>query len=365
MPYDSTLKNLKAFRQIIFNDLVGARLVAGLDASHDSMTKFSEQIDKLSVTPYLFGRVQEYGNALQFKGLNLGTGEIRRIQGEYTGGKTLYPTAVPYKVPQRELASVDYFQYTQFTPLELLDTTNLASIRSAFMVQVPSGTFRDTPDVENAKYDYYQLYPCIRKRGRYEFTTPTPNYASWKYFEGELIGLYRDFVKAGTWTKYQYNIDAWIDCAIESVSAVIRDEPFLFWFMRPLAPAPEVVYICGTLRLPHPHKGVYTPRSGGMPWNILSFQNVCEGYGVVSDAEVYKASYEVDLGVKDELGGTTNPPPNVYLRDVFASFTVQGIPNAGYLFDHWEDEGSTISVANPYTFNVYRPHSLRAVFRVG
>lgn len=363
MDYDTARKNLLAFRQAILNDMVSGRLNAGLDAGHDSMVKFQSKIDGLGVVPYLFGRVQEYATALKLHNLDLGTGEIRRIQGSWTGAKTLYPQTPPFNVPQRELPQVDQFTYTPSTPLEKLNASNENSLRSAFIVQVPSGTFRDAPDAEDATYDYYQMFPCTRHRGRYEFVTKQIGFTDWGFMRAEVVMMYRDFVKADTWTKYQYNIDVFLDCAIDDGTNIKDNVPYLFWFMRPTDGAPNVTYITGTLRMPYPYKGVWLPKPADWFSLVSGFSYVSLGYGVVDYASVYLNTFKIDLGVKDNIGGTTSPAPAVYVKNAFSSMVVQAFPNSGYIFDHWESEGATISIANPYTFTVYRPHTIRAVFR--
>lgn len=60
-------------------------------------------------------------------------------------------------------------------------------------------------------------------------------------------------------------------------------------------------------------------------------------------------------------GGTTNPAPERYDYEEGMSAVVTAIPDSGYLFSHWELDG-TVRTENPITIVMDRDYSLRAVF---
>jgi len=73
----------------------------------------------------------------------------------------------------------------------------------------------------------------------------------------------------------------------------------------------------------------------------------------------YHAEFRVDVGSQTGRG-TTDPPSGSYWVDEGATFTVKAIPDAGYVFSEWS--GTTTSMENPLTIEVYTPHMVRAKF---
>jgi len=68
------------------------------------------------------------------------------------------------------------------------------------------------------------------------------------------------------------------------------------------------------------------------------------------------------LTITCTVGGTTNPPPGTYIYEEGENVTVQAIPSAGYLFDHWEFDAIGYSTDNPITLLMNMNHTLHAVF---
>jgi len=62
------------------------------------------------------------------------------------------------------------------------------------------------------------------------------------------------------------------------------------------------------------------------------------------------------------VGGTTDPAPGTYTYTANSEVQVTAIPEAGYLFDHWELDDVNVGSANPYTVLMDKNHTLRAVF---
>jgi hypothetical protein len=69
-----------------------------------------------------------------------------------------------------------------------------------------------------------------------------------------------------------------------------------------------------------------------------------------------------NLTITTTVGGTTNPAPGTYTYTANASVQVTAIPNADYLFDHWELDTINVGSANPYTVLMDNNHTLKAVF---
>jgi len=69
-----------------------------------------------------------------------------------------------------------------------------------------------------------------------------------------------------------------------------------------------------------------------------------------------------NLTITTTVGGTTDPAPGTYSYTVNSSVQVTAIPEAGYLFDHWELDSVNAGSANPYTVLMDQNHTFKAVF---
>jgi len=101
--YNQAVQMLKDFRQRILSDLVSARVNARLDASHDTMQKYLRLLDRISIVPYIFGRIREHALALRINGNDIGSGEMRKITAKYSGTTVDYPLSKEPVVSYRKL----------------------------------------------------------------------------------------------------------------------------------------------------------------------------------------------------------------------------------------------------------------------
>lgn len=70
-----------------------------------------------------------------------------------------------------------------------------------------------------------------------------------------------------------------------------------------------------------------------------------------------------DLTITTTPGGTTNPSLGTYSHPCGNVTEVLAIPNAGYLFDHWELDGFNVGSSNPISVTMDQNHTLRAIFK--
>jgi subtilase family serine protease len=68
------------------------------------------------------------------------------------------------------------------------------------------------------------------------------------------------------------------------------------------------------------------------------------------------------LTITTTIGGTTNPAPATYTYTACSMVQVTAIPNSGYVFDHWELNGSNVGSANPYMLHMDSNYILKAYF---
>ena len=68
------------------------------------------------------------------------------------------------------------------------------------------------------------------------------------------------------------------------------------------------------------------------------------------------------LTITTTTGGTTDPAPGTYSYANCSYVTVEALPDANYIFDHWELDGVDVGDANPITIHMDSNHTLHAVF---
>jgi len=68
------------------------------------------------------------------------------------------------------------------------------------------------------------------------------------------------------------------------------------------------------------------------------------------------------IDVNDLTMGTTDPMPETYEITQGSNVQVSAIPQAGYMFDHWELDGVNVGSSSPYSVLMDTDHSILAVF---
>ncbi|MEM3579656.1 MAG: PKD domain-containing protein [Candidatus Bathyarchaeia archaeon] len=69
------------------------------------------------------------------------------------------------------------------------------------------------------------------------------------------------------------------------------------------------------------------------------------------------------LKIETTVGGTTNPAPGTYTYAAGSLVQVTAIPSNGYVFDHWELNGTNVGTATTYTVTMNNNYVLKAFFK--
>lgn len=358
--YTNALNALKAFRAKILTDLVAGRVIAGLNAGHDSMGKFKDLIDELAVVPYMFGRVKEYALALRFKGMDVGEGSIRRITASYYGTLGLYPMELPYKVPQRLLPKVDTFTYTPVLTVDMAQLPVFANLKSALLMQAEKGLFRDTPDTSDDKYDYYMLSPTVKYRSPWNLDNLIGEYPSVNKINGEFVRCVRQLIDAESYTHYVYTVFIWFDATLEGDAGAI-DTMAVAIVPNVGEGAPAQMFSIAGQRLATNALGLY---------GTIRYEPLARGFVLVAGEAimqepptvVWTGTYNLTMKVNDPLMGTTDPAVGTYQYDAWADVDCLAIPNFGYKFVRWERDDVTCGEDDEYTVWMDKDHILKAIF---
>jgi hypothetical protein len=78
----------------------------------------------------------------------------------------------------------------------------------------------------------------------------------------------------------------------------------------------------------------------------------------------YTASVTYTLTITATTGGSTSPAIGSHTYPAGTEVSVQAYPSSGYLFDHWELDGSPGGSVNPRTVLMNMDHTLRAHFKL-
>ena len=368
--YGSTVNSLKAFRDKILDDMVRSRIEARLSASHETMTKYANVIDSMSVVAYLFGRLRDYAMALSFKGLNVGGGKLFRLQQSYSGGLTEYPKGTSPPVTPRALPQVDEYLFETISDLELLEQTDLENLKTFVVIQADNDTFEEPPDAENYLYDYYAMYPLAKFRNEYDILYPEEGFSDIETLKGERVVLERELTVKGTTERYTYFFHLFLNPVVLGAGEIKLTPTVMVWIPEYPEGAPDVVISIAGQRVRSGWTGVYgtltaiTPTPAPQQYVVLphGWSKIADDLAKVSETEVWRAVYNVTVEVNDESMGSTDPSPDTYKVSAGDGFTVTAIPNSGYVFDHWEVDGVNRGSVNPITVTIRKPTRIIAVF---
>lgn len=86
-----------------------------------------------------------------------------------------------------------------------------------------------------------------------------------------------------------------------------------------------------------------------------------EGYKIVNE-NVINIAQEWDLTINVVGSGSTDPSPGVYTYVEDTSVSVNALPDAGWMLDHWEFEETDIGSDDPITVTMDDNHTLTAVY---
>jgi hypothetical protein len=107
---------------------------------------------------------------------------------------------------------------------------------------------------------------------------------------------------------------------------------------------------------------------GGVTVQVDSDGDGIFEYTFTSDSELTRDEFiqqttpTYTLTITATVGGTTNPSPGMYTYTANSTVQVTAIPDANYIFDHWELDTVNVGSANPYTVLMNNNHTLKAVF---
>jgi hypothetical protein len=105
-------------------------------------------------------------------------------------------------------------------------------------------------------------------------------------------------------------------------------------------------------------------------WNV---DNTSQGAGVTTITVVMDAPHKATahytqvttykLKIETTTGGTTNPTSGTYTYAAGTQVQVTANPSSGYIFDHWELNGTNVGTATTYTVTMNANYILKAFFR--
>jgi len=357
--YTDAYNNLIAFRNKILTDMVGARVKALLDAGHDCMDKYKGKLEALGVEVTLFNDLMRRATVFKLHGMDLGEGKGRYVKGEFLEPQAKYPLFPPYLVTQRNLPQVDIFSYTARTGVDIKEMSGGAQLQGMITLQCPSGSFHETPDAENALYDFYFLYPQAQYHGKY--TPLFPILYGIQAFSGNETLLQRQLHFGAKYTLYTASLSTWFDALVQFSGDKYEPISCIAQFSRSHA-TPEVTIVLGQYRVHSGNAGFWgtfwTLRPPSLGWFRFSagLQSVTE------QTTLWFNHFPVTISVNNPNYGYTIPEMGTYTRKSGEEFIVEAVPYPACLFDRWYLDGVDVGTENPYHLYPLKPCELKAVF---
>lgn len=361
--YDIVSQKLKSFRQTVFNDLVGGRVKARLDAEHETMQRYKSVVQNLEVVPLLFGRVMDKALQLQLKGLNVGAGALLKVKGFYTGSKKAYPYKEPFKVPQRELPQVDVYLYQVFMDLDKLKTLGVGSLQQFIMVQCEKDTFLEQPNAENVYYDYYVMWAQYKVTGRFELIDVDKTYPDLKYVEGEYTRFSRDLHFGEPPQFARYELFLFTDAHYESDTEVVGISNVMAWIAKKLNGTPDVIISIAGHNTPISYYGVWCEVVSPAMVQTTRWDKVARNIMAIESELTWYNSFKLEKVVTPEGAGSIEFIPEMPEYQSWKAIQALAHPASGYVFDHWELDNVFYSTDNPCTIQCNAPYTVKAVFK--
>ena len=356
--YTDAYDDLILFRDKILEDLVGARVKALLDAGHDTMGKYKAQLDALGVEVTLFNAFRRRALVFKLHDKDLGDGGGYFVEGQYLQPMAKYPMFPPYLVTQRNLPQVDIFSYTARTEVDIKEMSGGAQLQGVVTLQVDSDDFLETPDAENALYDFYFLYPLIQRDAKFTPTDAMHGVQSWKGIGTQMV---REIHRASDSVKCVFFAEMFFDAIVNW--AVGDDSPVLVTSrFSPQYATPVTTLVLSQYRIHSDKKGIWMTLKGIVP--SLGWFQVGTGLSLIEEEKVvWRNHFDVTISVNMSTWGTTVPAPNDYVYEADHNLIVTAYPEDGYEVDHWELDGVTVDTGVQYGFFVRKPCEIKVVFR--
>jgi PKD repeat protein len=116
------------------------------------------------------------------------------------------------------------------------------------------------------------------------------------------------------------------------------------------------------------------PTVSGYTFQYWDVDGVSQGTGVTTITVAMNAPHTATahytsqvttykLKIETTTGGTTNPSPGTYTYAAGTQVQVTANPSTGYVFDHWELNGTNVGTATTYTVTMNANYVLKAFFK--
>jgi PKD repeat protein len=111
----------------------------------------------------------------------------------------------------------------------------------------------------------------------------------------------------------------------------------------------------------------------GYNFNYWDVDGASQGAGIATITVVMNAPHTATahytqvvtykLKIETTTGGTTNPAPGTYTYTAGTQVQVTANPSSGYVFDHWELNGTNVGTTTTYTVTMNANYVLKAFFK--
>jgi hypothetical protein len=361
--YTEAYDNLVTFRKRIFEQIISGRVKAVLDAGHDTLLKYGDVIDTMSIIPYMFSNVKQKALALKISDLSVGVGEIHQAKATFALTKSSYPITSPPNVPARLLPNVDVFIYTPPSNTEIIEKTTDATWSNLFAIQVTKDAFAEVPDAENVHYDFYQFKPVGRVKVEATLSSAKPEFSVWNKLTGEATLLARELTLISDGLRKIYEMYVFVDANYHSTGNEVGVMPLCCLLTDAMYSSPVQVLSVGGKRIQSTEKGAFAG------WNLsgreMGFTKTHDGYTVTSSTVLVAKDVQLKIDVNDIVYGTTDPVPDTYTKKTTDEVNIHGLPNVGYTILRWILDGINYPTADYFLVKCYTEHDVLCEFIQG
>jgi len=361
--YMNAVNNLKALRKSIESTFIAGRVKALLEASKETLAKYRELLNGVSLRTRLIGNINRYNLAIYGNPVYAPQGQVAQVRTKYTGATQLYPLEDFGKpnVDPRHLPRVGVYIKTFPPDIWIFESGHTAMWEQMFVIQTEQGQFGTEPDAINAFFSFYRFRPLGRNKYEADLSGGIDNWTSYDKLKGECTELAVELRSPSGNDKYIYKLYAFLDVDLVDTSNVTHHFPFGVINPASNASNPEVTFIICGKRIKSTDTGLFIGdiRDG----QLVGFTKTHSTVEKTLEEVLYSEPCIFTVIVDGKEYGSIDYEEGTH--KVFRSddIVITATPNEGCKFGGWVLDGRGIPPdVNPIMFTMIHDRTLIAKF---
>jgi len=362
--YENAINGLKTLRKNIERTFLSGRIKALLEASRETLRKYSEIISGKTIFPRLVGNINRYNLALTGNPTYFPADVIAQAKLKYTGDTAPFPNGrdVEPQVDRRLLPNIGIFTKDFRSDIALLEEGHEALWGQMFVIQAEYDAFGTEPDAYNSFFTYYRFSPLGREKISAPLSDGINGFTDYNQITGECTVLGRELRKVDGTEKYGYSLFVFLDADLHTSDGIAVHFPFAVINPSSNAINPPVIFVIAGKRIKSDDTGLFVGdiRDG----QLVGFTKTHNTVGTMDEVTLYSSPATLTIEIDGAEYGTTDPPAGVYVREKSDPITITATPNTNCILKEWILDGRGIPPSDStLEFTMMHDRHVIAVFK--